>query len=300
MPTTTTSPIMPAHAAPARRGRCRRVRRLAAATAAGLAAVLAVGGCTDFRSVMANAGNDLGRVADSFATRTETAPRVRFDTSGPVEVDVDVFGGDVSVRVDPSVEGTILRASRSARLGAGREDESVDSLESIRIEADVVPGELGQRFVVRAASTHPEPYLQSATISIVVPEADGVTVRTGRGRITLRDVAGPLDLRTGDGRVRVTTDRRLVRDVAIETGAGDIDLRVPRGTAARLDLSTGAGRIVHDVETGRFRLRPGTTPRAVTAVIDDAPNLFRLRTEDGDIRFAVTGRPNEVGRWIIR
>jgi hypothetical protein len=248
---------------------------------------------------MMNASEDAGRFAGSFSDRTETSPRVRFDTTGPVQIDVDVFAGDVTVRVDPSSDGTILRVSRSASFGSGREDESVESLQSIRIEADVVPGELGQRFTVRADSTHPEPYLQSTTISIVVPEAEGVSIRTGRGRINLKNVAGELDLSTGDGRVRVTTDRRLTRDVSIVTGRGDIDLRVPNGTAARLDLSTDTGTISHDVETGRFRLLPGTTPRTVTAVIDDARNLFRLRAEDGDIRFDVSGRPNEVGRWII-
>lgn len=275
-----------------------RFLALAGLAVAALAAPL-LGGCTQFREVVLNANDDARRVAGSFSSRSERAPRVRFDTTGPVQIDVDVFAGDVTVRVDPSADGTILRASRSAKFGAGREDDSRDSLESIRIEADVVPGELGQRFTVRADSDHPESYLQDTTISIVVPEADGVRIRTGRGRITMKNVAGEIDVATGDGRVRLTTDRRLTRDVTIVTGSGDIDLRVPNGTAARIDFSTGLGRISHDVETGRFRILPGTTMRAVTAVIDDASNLFRLRTEDGDIRFDVTGRPNEVGRWII-
>lgn len=277
----------------------RRPGRLAPVVAAAALAAACLGGCTQFRSVMMNAGEDAGRFAGSFSDRTETSPRVRFDTTGPVQIDVDIFAGDVTIRVDPSAEGTTLRASRSARFGKGREDESTDSLDSIRIEADVVPGELGQRFTVRADSSHAEPYLQSTTISIVVPEVDGVSIRTGRGRITLKNVAGELDLSTGNGKIRVTTDRILTRDVSIVTGAGDIDLRVPNGTAARLDLSTNAGRISHDIERGRFRLLPGTTPRAITAIINDARNLFRLRTESGDIRFDVSGRPNDVGRWII-
>ncbi|MHC4809782.1 MAG: DUF4097 family beta strand repeat-containing protein [Planctomycetota bacterium] len=270
-----------------------------AAVAAAVAATLLAGGCTQFREVVLNASEDAGRLADSISSRSETAPRVRFDTTGPVQVDVELFAGDVTVRVDPAAEGTILRATRSARFGTDREEDSADSLESIRIEADVIAGDLGQRFIVRATSSHPEASLQDTEISIIVPEADGVRVHTGRGRINLKNVAGPLDLATGDGRVRVTTDRRLTGAVDIETGRGDIDLRVPNGTAARLDFTVDAGTISHDVETGRFRLLPGTTPRIVSATIDEGRNLYRLHSGDGDIRFVVTARPNAVGRWII-
>jgi hypothetical protein len=85
-------------------------------------------------------------------------------------------------------------------------------------------------------------------------ESDGVegfhTLRSGSGDVTLGTLRG-CEVEVGSGRVTVTVgydslDLRLdsaFAGVAVEVGNGDIDISVPEGFRASLDLSTARGEV---------------------------------------------------------
>ncbi|MFK7960349.1 MAG: hypothetical protein AB8G96_07460 [Phycisphaerales bacterium] len=263
------------------------------------AAASGLSGCTSFRDVFIDANQDLARAADGFAGRKQSDPVVIYDTTGPVEIDVDLFAGDVTVRVDPDLDGTEVRLTKRATFGRGRGDEALGSIESISATSRVVPGRFGQRLEVRATSAHPEDYQQRVNVTILTPGIDGLSIRTGRGRISARDAAGPIELFSGQGRIRLTTKEVLLDEVTIVTNSGDVDLRAAIGTAGVLDFEAVRGRVQHEVDEGRVIVRRGTGPGRLDATVGDRDTRFTLRAADGDVRFAVVERPNAVGRWII-
>lgn len=264
-----------------------------AVTASGL------GGCTAFRDVFIDANQDLARATDSFAGRKQSDPVVIYDTTGPVEIDVELFAGDITIRVDPDIDGTEVRLTKRASFGRGRGDEALGSLESIAATSRVVPGRFGQKLEVRATSQHPEDYQQRVNVTIITPGIDGLIARTGRGRISARDAQGPIELFSGQGRIRLTTKEILLDDVTIISNSGDVDLRAAIGTQGVLDFEAVRGRVQHEVDEGRVIVRRGTGPGRLDATVGDADVQFTLRSADGDVRFAVVERPNAVGRWII-
>jgi hypothetical protein len=114
---------------------------------------------------------------------------------------------------------------------------------------------------------------------IEVAGAEGLRARAGSGSIDVSGVAGRLELRTGSG--DITIDSRPEGDWAVDTGSGDLRIRVPEGSAFLLDATTSSGDIdtVHPVEVqGRQSRR-----RLAGAVRGGGPRL-ELTTSSGDIR----------------
>jgi DUF4097 and DUF4098 domain-containing protein YvlB len=94
---------------------------------------------------------------------------------------------------------------------------------------------------------------------ITVDRAATARLTTGIGDVEVGHVAGPAELRTGSGDLRVgklhgpTVLKNANGDVRVaeavrgsveaRTGYGQIEVGVPDGTAAWLDLHTGYGRV---------------------------------------------------------
>ena len=93
-----------------------------------------------------------------------------------------------------------------------------------------------------------------------------VIARTGDGSVTLEDVSGRLTLESGDGSIRVGG---RVEDLQAETGDGSIVIEAEEGSAAKdsWDVSTGDGSIT-------FRV-----PRDFSAEIDADSRDGRVRTD---------------------
>jgi len=71
------------------------------------------------------------------------------------------------------------------------------------------------------------------------PSTADMSVHTGAGDVTLQRTDGEVEVFTGLGDITVTCARS--GHLSTRSGMGDIEVRVPSGTATRLELATGLG-----------------------------------------------------------
>jgi hypothetical protein len=72
---------------------------------------------------------------------------------------------------------------------------------------------------------------------------------TGDGNMRVQGRFESLNLRTGDGRIyaQIIQGSRMVSGWSVRSGDGDVELSLPEGFAADLDVHTGDGRITSDL-----------------------------------------------------
>ncbi|MDT0609904.1 DUF4097 family beta strand repeat-containing protein [Streptomyces lancefieldiae] len=111
----------------------------------------------------------------------------------------------------------------------------------------------------------------SVDYTLAVPHGTVLSVDTGGGDITVRDLAGAVDAKTGGGNIRI--DGSTAKKVAAHTGGGNIDASF---TAVPDQVET-------ESEGGDVTVRLPAGPYAVDA-----------RTEGGDRRVDVAGDPSSA------
>lgn len=221
------------------------------------------------------------------------------DVSGPVELDVETFNGNVVITADDRYQGATVQVVRHAVHGPERAEESEASLDEITYTADVEAGDLGQKIVVRARTAHAEPHFQRAHIYIHLPEADGLRVRTRFGNVYARGISGRVDVATHEGEVQILTNQPMTEPVTILNNGGDIAYRVRGESSARFDAQAVGGRVVHHIRYGAVTIEPGTGQSRLLGRLNHGENPVVLRTVDGEIRIAVVSNPEQIGQYIM-
>lgn len=125
---------------------------------------------------------------------------------------------------------------------------------------------------------------------IFVEECSGdVKAETGNGGIVLRQVAGSTRAKSGHGDVEaeVTTDGTTegapdAFSQELNSGKGDLTLRLPAGVSARLEAKTGYGRVEIDPQLACRILQAGKS--RVEAVMGEGEGRIRLHTGFGRVR----------------
>ncbi len=97
------------------------------------------------------------------------------------------------------------------------------------------------------------------------------TISSASGDATVGELVGDVRFRAASGSL-VASQPRSTATVAVQTGSGDVEVGVPEGTAARLDLRTGSGEV-------RNSLQPSDGPAD-----GDETLTVHVRTGSGDIR----------------
>ena len=121
--------------------------------------------------------------------------------------------------------------------------------------------------------------------AIEAESLDGaLTARTGDGKLTARGRFDLLDFHTGDGAVFATANpgSKPAAPWRIETGDGDVTLRVPEGFAAEVDASTGDGEISVHLPITSTGFRSGE--HSFRGRLNGGGPSLRIRTGDGSIR----------------
>jgi lia operon protein LiaG len=112
--------------------------------------------------------------------------------------------------------------------------------------------------------------------SVVASELE---IDTGSGDIRLEGIRVPrLNLETGSGSIRADLVGP-VETVMVETGSGDVTLRLPDGTGATLDLDTGSGGFSLDVPVELLKRGEGS----LKGRIGDGHGRIHIETGSGDI-----------------
>lgn len=235
----------------------------------------------------------------SLARQTATDEPQTFDVVGPVAVDVDSFGGNVTIIANDKLTNATVQVTRDARHGFMRGDEAEASLSEIDYSADLVNRESGQVLEVKTWTDHDQPYQQRAHVRIAAPSITDVHVRTSHGMVHAQMIHGAVDIETTDGDVRVMTNMPMTKRVTILNQDGDIDYRVRGESTARFDAHAIRGKVLQRVRNGRMVILPSTDDDTLIATLNEGTNPVTLRTVDGQIRIAVVPEPTKVGAMIV-
>ncbi len=143
------------------------------------------------------------------------------------------------------------------------------------ITVDEVDGDLRLRYgsgkaAVRRVTQSVE--LRSGSGDAIIGEVGGsLRCGCGSGRLKVETVRGPARFRAGSGEAHLGA---VYGDVDVATGSGGLTVGLPAGQPARLDVTTGSGRVDSELPVV-----------SVPATFGDAdPITVRARTGSGNVR----------------
>lgn len=132
------------------------------------------------------------------------------------------------------------------------------------VKADTASGDVGANSVLGSVS------ISTASGDAVLEVLDGeVNFQAASGGLTVGVLRGNARAQTASGPTIVTT--AVTGSLRARTGSGDVEIGIPHGTAARLDVSTASGAV-------RNRLAPSDGPGDGERTLD-----VHARTGSGDI-----------------
>ena len=195
--------------------------------------------------------------------------RVDIEIRVPRDFDLNLHTGDGNVDVQ-GVKGSIL-------LRSGDGNISLADLQGT-LKADTGDGNIDMRSVRGDVTLH------TGDGNIDVTGVDGsLRAETGDGRVRVNGRFDVLDLRTGDGGIdaKAIEGSRLESDWRLNTGDGNLTLRLPGTIAANIELETHDGSIEFDLPvtvSGR------QSKRELHGQLNGGGKLLSLKSGDGSIR----------------
>ncbi|MFJ4101777.1 DUF4097 family beta strand repeat-containing protein [Amycolatopsis japonica] len=250
---------------------------------------------------------------DSIPAGEETVRVEDFEAEGPIEVDVSVAIGRVTIELtdengvhaevrrdggeqQPWVDGmTSLLSWVGERfgdqLGGSPVGSADDAVAQTRIE------KVGNRLVVQAPKAW---QLKNVPLAVTVraPAGSHLEVRAGAADVTVAGIAGRADIMTGAGKIAL---ERADGSAIVRTGTGDIKLGP---TLSGLQLRTGSGSVEAASVSGSATVATGTgdvwlgevagevlarTGSGSLSVADAASGTLELTTGSGEVRVAIRG-----------
>ncbi len=192
--------------------------------------------------------------------------------AGPVALEVESSSGSVKVR---GSEGDEVRVYGRIRTGWNINQDDADK--RVREIEQNPPVELRDGVVLVGRNVNPA-ILEHVSVSyeITIPKRAKVVVRTSSGSQTIEDVAGPVEIDSKSGSVRV---RGVQQDVNVEVRSGSLDVEDVGGSVVA-DSSSGSQvfrRIAGSVKT---RARSGgVTMEEVSGAVDVSSSSGSVRVQ---------------------
>jgi len=260
-------------------------------------------------AVLAAAGCDLVNVERLQAAPVDGTFERTLSVTGPVNLEIRTGAGDIAVRA--GTDGSVHVTGRiKARLPVSENPQQ--RVDQIRANPPVT--QTGN--TVHIGPTGDEPLYQNVSISyeVVVPanakiearsgsgnigiamNASGVEARTGSGDINVFGASGGFTAQTGSGNVHagriagamkastgsgnIDAMQTAPGPVQMQTGSGDITLKLPEDAGFTVSVRTGSGSITttHPLSSSsRQRNRLDGSVRGGGALVE-------IRTGSGDVR----------------
>ena len=195
--------------------------------------------------------------------------RVDIEIKVPRDSDLDLHTGDGNVDVQ-GVKGTVLLRSGDGNL-------KLSELEGT-LKADTGDGNIDMRNVRGDLTLH------TGDGNIEVTGIDGsLRAETGDGRVRVNGRFDVLNVKTGDGGIDAVAAEgsKLDANWRLNTGDGNLTLRLPGTIAADVELETNDGSIDFEMPV-TVSGRQGK--REVHGQINGGGRLLSLKTGDGTIR----------------
>lgn len=235
----------------------------------------------------------------------EVIRRQNFDASGPIDVDVSLGAGRVTIalveepgvsvelRYDPSATNPWMQGLSNVlnwfggQFGDAAEDAKASVVREARIDL------VGQRLTVHApkrhhlipiavtvrapAGSHLELNAGSADMTVTGP-AGRVKLHTGSGAVTIDRADGAAEIHSGSGALRLGP---MLGGLRARSGSGEIEVSSVGGTTT---LTTGSGDVWLGAVQSDVRVRTGSGDLTVA---DAACGTVELVTGSGEIRVGV-------------
>ena len=185
----------------------------------------------------------------------------RFDTTGPINLKVELLVGDATLTVTPGT-ATVVRLVPRGRSGA-------EMAEKFTVEAR------GNDVVVIAPKKEGFFGLGSkgsVDVEVELPEGSTVEAKTGAGDVTASGLLGDVRASTGAGDLTF----HEVASAQLKSGSGDLTLQSSRGD---VNAKTGSGDVSIGTAGGRLDLVSGSGDIALRR--SDAP--VKAKTGSGDL-----------------
>ncbi len=202
--------------------------------------------------------------------RAETTLLQEADHVAGSALEIRTRNGAVDVAAAPQQSGVSIEAR--LRAGGRNQAEADDRLAAARLDVSRVAGAL----VIAPVFPDPQRSGDGASLTVRLPDADGVSIGTGNGSVIVAGLAGNLEIRTSNGPIRVTGHRGQAR---IDTSNGSVRVREHVG-AVYADTSNGSveiegvdGAVTADTSNGHIEVTLGP----------DDPGPLHLDTSNGSI-----------------
>jgi DUF4097 and DUF4098 domain-containing protein YvlB len=189
----------------------------------------------------------------------------RFTTTGPVNINVTTFDGSVEIRSWDRAEVLVEVEKRG---------QDKDAVAKITVTAEqkgsdiLVEAHHSGRTTMIGIGRFTSP---SARLIVSVPRKCNLTARTEDGTISLDRVEGRIDLRSGDGSIKVIEAKG---ELLVESGDGT------------LTLDDVAGHIEARTRDGSVR-------------VSGTPSALRVRTGDGTVSLRIRDTVEMTEDWMI-
>lgn len=218
--------------------------------------------------------------------------------SGPVQVELNNGSGRVEIRSGQTGQ---VRVHAEFTVWASIFDGQNNHLDEIRNHPPVDQ----QGNLIRVESRGDMFNHVRIDYTIYVPEDTAVRASNGSGAMEVNDIQGPVNLRTGSGRIGA---HRIHNDAETKTGSGSIEL-IDIGSRATAETGSGGIELSHvggDVHatTGSGSIRMDRTPARIvthtgsgTVTISGAGNDLRASTGSGSIH--IDGNPGPSSYWDV-
>ncbi len=231
----------------------------------------------------------------------------KFTVSGKPDVKVETDDGDVTVRageakvIEARVETVGWRISPDEVRVTDRQSGDRVELEvrlprhhggfghrSIKIDL-TVPLELNADFRtgdgnVSLQGVRGETRVTTGDGNVEAQGLDGIfEASTGDGNVRVSGRFDRLSIKSGDGRIaaEINSGSKMASDWSVRSGDGDVELRLPEGFAADVDLHTGDGHIDVDVP---ITASGAIGSSEIRGKMNGGGLTLRVHTGDGSIR----------------
>jgi hypothetical protein len=269
----------------------------------GLACIATIASASVLQGCIATPTSGLERMHNAavYGEMSIDDPEIVVATNGPVDIDIESFGGTVVVEAVPGLENTIIEPVRRARHGHFRRDEAASSLDAMDYVVELIPGDLDRETIrIVASSSHLEEHYQGVNFRIRTANLGSVRVRTDHGRVWVMNNKGGVDVQTTHGDIRVITEHPMNDPIILVTKEGEVDYRAPKGSTGIYDLRSIGGLVYNRFTEARvISTSAENGPAIFVAEVGGGLNPVLVRTTYGDIRVAVTEFPTGVGPVIM-
>lgn len=217
--------------------------------------------------------------------------------SGPA-IDISNLRGNIDVRIDRRLKE--ISVESKVRVDKNGKHFDLDIInESVEVTSEIQDrGGLPVLVVTTTSRREEQDYFVDLTISM--PAAEGIRVRSGGGEIRVSGVVGAVEIENATGPIEVKTPSPITQPFTIRTGSGNVYVQAPPQSTGRVTLNATGGRTILEANQGGVVLEKiSTTMTQLTGIVNKGQNPITVSTVDGNVRLLLLDDPMARTRFRL-